>query len=182
MRPYLFSVLLLLFCSLPIFAAAADSKLELEVYSFVLSDDTAPRGERYVMRLRMFIRNTGESTVTTATSTPTGGWSGLTERGDARSLIYSIGYGDVAGAKVVQSPFRHFPVELRPGELTELPMKEFRMAKRSGITKVTVTFSVDADFAERFGWWSGRLRSDHVVGEGPNPFVEPMREPIGDIR
>lgn len=91
-------------------------------------------------------------------------------------MIYSIGFGELGAkkTKIVVSPFRHFPVELQPGEATELPLQEFHMPAADTLKKIKIVFSVDADFAKRFGWWSGTLRKEHVVGEGGNPFFVPV--------
>ena len=167
-------VLTLLFPALRVIAQ--QEALKLDVYSWVMDASESGQEKKFVLEVRSFVTNTGKVPLTIPTSTPGGGWSGLIEGGDTSTVIYSIGYGELGTKKtrVVSSPFQHFPVELLPGEAAELPKQELHMAAADTLKKVTVVFGVDADFAKRFGWWSGKLRKEHVVGEGENPFIEPV--------
>jgi hypothetical protein len=172
--------LFLVFLCASLRVSAEANALKLDVYSVVMSASEFGQEKKYVLEVRSFVTNTGELAVTIPTSTPSGSWSGLAQQGDSRTVIYSIGFGELGTkkTKIVISPFRHFPVELQPGEATELPMQEFHMPAADTLKKIKIVFIVDADFAKRFGWWSGTLRIEHVVGEGENPFIVPVGPPF----
>jgi hypothetical protein len=168
-------LILLLLCATLRLGAQEDA-LKLDVYSWVMDASESGQEKKFVLEVRSFVTNTGKLAITLPTSTASGGWSGLSEHGDFRSLFYFIGFGELGTkkTKIVASPFRHFPVELQPGEATELPMKQFYMPAANTLKKIKVVFTVEADFAKRFGWWSGTLRKEHVVGEDENPFIVPI--------
>ena len=165
-------------------AIAQDEALRLDVYSSVTGGPAAAKEKGFILELRSFVTNIGKVPLTIPTSTPSGFWSHLVGDGQSQTITLSIGFSELGSkkTKVVSSPFRHFPVELLPGEATELPKEKFWMPTADALRRITVVFDVDADFAKRFGWWSGKLRAVHVVGEDDSPSMEKIRPPQGNIK
>ncbi len=133
--------------------------LQLDVY---LNDAMKP------MEVHSIITNVSREPITVPTSTfsgdPTGRYNGNGNVG----IYFGVGFLEVGDRPLVPSPQRFFPVTLKPGESTELPMAVATSVK--GKT-VEVGFEVDPEYARRYGWWSGRLKKKVTVGDGPNPYV-----------
>ncbi len=123
------------------------------------------------MVVHSIVTNASDRPVTIPTSTYTGGVSGWAQGSGNLGIFFIVGLNSVGEKSLVPSPVRFFPVTLQPGESTELPLVH---ARREGEKTVEVTFVVEKDFAQNHGWWFGRLKKKVVIGEGENPYIEPL--------
>ena len=167
------STVLAVFVTTGVFAGEREV-LRLDVY---LNDAMTP------MEIHSIITNISENPITIPTSTYSGAPTGRYNGDGNVGIYFGVGFSEVGDHPLVPSPQRFFPVTLKPGESTELPMAEATHEK--GKT-VEVGFEVDPEYAQRYGWWSGRVKKKVVVGEGPNPYVveipvdhkEPNKPPL----
>jgi hypothetical protein len=119
------------------------------------------------LEIHTTVTNIGTRPVTIPTTTYFGAPSWWISGGEAVKFGFDVGAVQIEDKKLIPSPARFFPVTLAPGECTELPVAE---PKRDKAKTVKVSFFVDKEYAERYGWWSGEITKTVVIGEGPNPF------------
>jgi hypothetical protein len=128
--------------------------------------------ERYVCRVQVALTNISKKTIVVPTSNYGGRAWLLTHDSTSAKIGYSIGSWVFDNRLVSKpSPFRFFPVELCPGESTELPKYEEVLKDPTLFKTVTVEYQVDESYARQQGWWFGRLKTDVKV-EQPEPDSE----------
>ena len=140
----------------------------------VLRLDVFPIESMNPMEVHVIVTNISDAPLTIPTRSYGEGVDGWIHGGGNVGILFSIGSGMVGEYKLVPSPLRFFPVTLRPGESTELPV--VHVTRREEKT-VEVVFGVDEDYARRHGWWFGRLKKKVVIGEGPNPYLVAVEAP-----
>lgn len=166
---------------------AEDGGLKLEVSYQIIEVQMPPSLEKktreeeptFEVELTSILKNVSTREITLPTSTYEGGptcWNGNPE-----SMLYAcfdIGFRRIEDRLLQVSPYRYFPVTLKPGESVELPKHLVRALgkKRPVISWVRVEYSVDQEYGARHGWWTGTLRYE-VIDEKKRPIQppEPMR-------
>jgi len=132
------------------------------------------------LEVHSIITNISDKPVTVPTNSYSGGSDGWVTGGEYIAMFFTIGFGKLGKYKLVPSPSRHFPVTLEPGESAELPvMHPRRHAEKS----IKVYYTVDEDYAARFGWWSGTLKKEVTIGEdnGENPYICTVLLPLDTL-
>jgi len=142
-----------------VFAADLPEILRLDVYPVHLMKP---------MEVHSIVTNVSDKPVTIPTSSYSGGVDGWASGHLNIGIFFSIGFDQVGKYRLVPAPTRFHPVTLLPGESAELPVTHPTLDQNK---TVEVTFAVDRDYAERFGWWYGCLQKKVVIGEGDNPYV-----------
>ena len=150
------SIILGLLIPAGLFAQDTAAGLRLDVFAF-----GGP-----VADIHSFVTNISGKPITVPTKAYGDGWSwSATGEGTLTFGLY-IGSGKIGQMKVIPSPARFFPVTLLPGESTELTLLH---GGRAYGDAVEVFFNVEKEYADRFGWWSGKLSKKVKIDDGPNP-------------
>lgn len=142
-------------------------ELKIKLYEETLSGETVrvlendEKEKTVKVNCRVFLENVSQENINVVTRDRDADDDGgrKTLKNTTFGLYFLSLHRDPYGRVIKPSLQRFHPVELKPGEVTELPGISFTFKDNSDVGKLKVYYQIEQDFGDLFGVWSGKLDS-----------------------